>query len=159
MKFVGHLSSALRKYHSGWQYPYYVVEAKHQYTLEVGAPYKHEDVHNVVKSYPKFMVAEENMDTRTARALGLDRVSMLDADTLPVVEKATRPTAGKKKAKRMKHTNDKSDNNMEMALNRIAVASEKKNKLLHDGLLLRMFERDPESPAAIAFSKPKRTHT
>ena len=34
---------------------------------------------------------------------------MLDADTLPVVEKATRPIAGKKKAKRMKHTNDKSD--------------------------------------------------
>jgi hypothetical protein len=75
-KYIGHLHSALREYHSGWSMGDYVAKAKAQFHLKTGKHFKHEIVYGIMKrTLPKYEIATASIDARVCRALFL-----LDSD-------------------------------------------------------------------------------
>ncbi|KAG9408800.1 hypothetical protein AC1031_020644 [Aphanomyces cochlioides] len=152
-KYVGHLSSALRVYHSGWQLQDYFAEAKRQYHIKEGARFKHEEVYLILKKLPKYAVAMDQIDCTVSRALALDENEGDDNGQLSL-NVAPRPEVGNKKAKQLKTTPQKhGSSEKETTLQRLAAASEAKNKLLKDSMVMRIFERNPESEEAKTYFK------
>ncbi|KAJ0391063.1 hypothetical protein P43SY_011650 [Pythium insidiosum] len=160
-KWVGHLTTALREYHSGWQYGDYLNRAKAEYA-DSGQKFKFIDVYNVVKDIPRYAVAESAIDSRVKSALGLDVVETdCGGSGAPMITFARRPEQGRKAAKRARHESGEGDAETDkelVTLKRIAEASEERNRLQKEQLKIEktnsqiaFFKLNPNSDAAKRF--------
>ncbi|KAH9095207.1 hypothetical protein LEN26_017900 [Aphanomyces euteiches] len=153
-KFVGILSAVLREYHSGWQFGDYVTLAKQMFVEKNNhKQFKFESVYNILKCLPKYSITVDTLDRNVQRALGLDSKADDSIEAHAIVEK--RPAVGKKKAKALKFEEELrrqkkpklSDFSAkpDESLQRIALASESKNVLTKEAMMINFFNMRPDS--------------
>ncbi|KAG9411434.1 hypothetical protein AC1031_017069 [Aphanomyces cochlioides] len=153
-KFVGLLSQSLREFHSGWQMQDYVNDAKRKYRETKNTVFKHEGVYKILCCLPKFEVSRSVIASQVRQALDLDSSESL-AEAENVIQIAKRPTIGKKKSKRMKIAVEESSSRA-VQLARLADASEKKNEMLHEHIIMELFKLDPNSDESRRYFSLKR---
>ncbi|KAG9413608.1 hypothetical protein AC1031_012836 [Aphanomyces cochlioides] len=151
----------------------YITEAKCRFSNETKSIFRHEEVHKIVSVLEKFRIEINQIEPRAAKALRLlqssdaiedaDETNVDNTDSGIVIGIAERPAYGKKKAKRMKIDDSRAGEanvdlmqNIDTSFKRLVSATEEKNKLMKNALLMRIFEQDPQSEAAQAFFQLRR---
>ncbi|KAE9000589.1 hypothetical protein PR001_g18754 [Phytophthora rubi] len=126
--------------------------------LDMGKKFKFFEQYEIARALPRFAVPMDGIDPRVQSALGLDDVAEdITCESAPVVTLAKRPAVGKKAAKKAKFSHISTDAELETP-QRIAVASEAKNRLMEEQLAvdkvnsrITFFNMNPESEASKLF--------
>ncbi|CAK4177129.1 unnamed protein product [Aphanomyces euteiches] len=132
----------------------YVNDAKRKYRETKNTVFKHAGVYKILCRLPKFEVSRSVIASQVRQALDLDSGESL-AETENVVQIAKRPTIGKKMSKRMKMAVEESSSRA-VQLARLADASEKKNEMLHEHIMMELFKLDPNSDESRRYFSLKR---
>lgn len=149
-KFIGHLSKAQNFPKSGANQVDIMNMALHEYRSVEGKPFTHMECYDILKVVPKYQILSVKQNTSQ---------SSTDTDSSSASE---RPDIGKKKAKLLKQQSVQREAEISIkkqkvaSFNRIAAASEVKNRLLEQSMDDAFFASlSPNDPAVIEYKELK----